>query len=81
MSDTEWRFANLTPPSKQTKEYKLGPSILDEINPESELNKSDFKGFFNMTVIFSVVFLFTKPVLNKIEGKDFFSPHLYNTFK
>lgn len=34
-----------------------------------------------MAIIFGVVFLFTNPLLNKIEGRTFFSPHLYNTFK
>lgn len=62
----EWRFPNLTPPGKNKGDYKIGPSILDECNPESLLNKSSFKGFFNMAVIFGFVFLFTKPMLNKI---------------
>ena len=77
----KWYYPNLTPPSKTKASYKTGPSILDEINPDSELNKNHFKGFFNLMVIFSVVFLFTKPILNKIENGSFFEPYLYNTFK
>lgn len=34
-----------------------------------------------MTIIFSVVFLFTKPILNKYEDGYFFENHLYDTFK
>jgi hypothetical protein len=69
---SEWRFPNLTPPHKKKHEYKTGPSIFDETNPDSELNKSNMKGFWNMTVIFGFVFLFTKPLLNKLENGYFF---------
>lgn len=34
-----------------------------------------------MTIIFAVVFLFTKPLLNKYEDGYFFEKHLYETFK
>lgn len=34
-----------------------------------------------MAVIFGVVFLFTAPLLNKIEEGNFFEPYLYDTFK
>lgn len=61
-----WRFPNLTPVGKTKTPYKIGPSILDECSPESQLNKSSFKGFYNMAIIFGIVFLFTKPLLNKI---------------
>lgn len=31
----EWRYPNLTPPGKKSQQFKTGPSILDECNPES----------------------------------------------
>lgn len=34
-----------------------------------------------MVVIFILIFLFTKPLLNKIENDYFLEPYLYNTFK
>lgn len=34
-----------------------------------------------MTAIFGTVFLFTSPVLSKIQNGYFFEPYLYNTFK
>lgn len=61
--------------------YSRGPSLLDEQNPDSKLNKSNFRGFFNMAAIFAFVFLFTSPVISKIENDYFFEPYLYHTFK
>ena len=62
---TEKQYPNILPPGK-TREYNTDPSLLDKENPESALNKSNFKGFFNMCVIFCFLFIFTTPILNKI---------------
>ena len=76
-----WNYPNLTPPDREKKPYERGPSILDVQDENSSINKSDFKGFYNMTVIFALIFLFTKPILNKIEHGYFLEPNLYHTFQ
>lgn len=45
------------------------------------MSRSSFKGFFNMICIFSIVFLFTKPIVNWFERSYFLEPYLYETFK
>lgn len=67
--------------SPKKKPYTRVPTLLDPFNPESELEQSSFKGFFNMAAIFSIVFLFTKPMVNWVERGYFLEPYLYQTFK
>lgn len=68
---TIWRYPSLPPPGKTKAPYKSIPTMLDEANPNSALNKSSFKGFFNLAVIFSITFLFTQPVVNWFEDGFF----------
>ena len=75
----EIQYPNILPSDKQ-KGYSIGPSILDHLHPDSSLNKSHFRGFFNMSIIFGFIFIFTKPILNKIENGYFLEPSLYTTF-
>lgn len=74
----EWRYPNLPP---KPFLYESGPSLLDEGDARSALNKSPIKGFFNLTVIFMSIFFITQPVVNFIDHGYFFEPTLYNTFK
>lgn len=74
-------FPNLTPPDRVKRPYPLGPSLIDQSNPDSRINHSNFRGFYNMATIFIMIFLFTKPLLNKIENGYFLEASLYLTFK
>lgn len=68
---TNWRFPSLPPPGKTKAPYKYVPTLLDKDDPDSVLNKSSFKGFFNLAVIFAITFLFTQPVVNWVEDGFF----------
>ena len=50
--------------SKKISEYH--EKDVENLISDSKLNKSRFRGFFNMMAIFASVFIFTKPLLNKI---------------
>lgn len=84
MKDNKWKYPNISsaPDHKLRKpEFKERLSLLDEYHPHSKLNTSHFRGFYNLAVMFGIVFLFTRPILNFIDRREFFSPGLYNTFK
>lgn len=79
-----WRYPNISgsPDQKLRKpELKARVSLLDEQHPESSLNKSQFRGFFNLAMMFGMIFLFTKPTLNFFNSGHFFELTLLNTFK
>ena len=79
--DRNWRYPNITPPDRVKKPYERSPSLIDQDDSNSAINKSKFRGFYNMVIIIALIYLFTKPILNKIENGYFLEPNLYNTFK
>jgi hypothetical protein len=79
-----WRYPNIAaaPDHKLRKpEFKERLSLLDEFHADSKLNTSQFRGFYNLAIMFGMLFLFTKPILNFIDTKQFLSPTLYTIFK
>ena len=79
-----WKYPNIEAPEHyRVKSPVMKPrtSLLDEFSSESKLNSSEFRGFYNLALIFGMFFLFTKPFLNFFERGNFFSPYLYNSFK
>jgi len=73
-----WKFPNFPP---KPFLYESKPSLLDEADPRSALNKSPIRGFFNLTLIFLVIFFLTQPVVNFIDHGYFLDPLLYHSFK
>ena len=74
----EWKHPNL-PPRPFT--FPNIPSHLDESNPQSSLNRSELRGFYNLVAIFGFIFLITQPVINFIDYGYFLEPTLFQTFK
>lgn len=75
MSEQEWRYPNL-PPSPFV--FARTPSLLDESNPDSALNRSQIRGFFNLAIIFLWIFFVTQPVVNFMEHGYFLDTTLYS---
>ena len=47
-------------------EYKIRISLLDECSSESYINKSAFKGFYNLGKLIGFLLLITIPLVNGI---------------
>jgi hypothetical protein len=76
-----WIYPNLPPLTHRKVLYKTGPSLLDSDSPDSELNKSNMKGFFNLIIIFSAAFLVTEPISKYLAQGVFFESYLYQNVK
>jgi|JI10StandDraft_1071094.scaffolds.fasta_scaffold2755113_1 hypothetical protein len=73
-----WKYPNLPP---KPFSYPVAVSHLDPDDPRSQLNQSQVRGFFNLLVIFGIIFFVTQPVINFIDKGYFLESTLYNTFK
>ena len=55
----EWRYPNLSP---KPFEYKVCPSLLDEMDPRSAMNQSNLRGFYNLAMVLATIFFITQPI-------------------
>ncbi|EAR83561.1 membrane bound O-acyltransferase, MBOAT protein (macronuclear) [Tetrahymena thermophila SB210] len=61
--------------------FQLRPSLLDELEENSEIRKSKFRGVFMALYLLIFTFLLSKPIQNFIKNGYAFSPVLFNSFK
>ena len=76
----KWKYPNIFPKGHQKALLSRGPSLLDPIDSNSQLNKSSIKGFYNLAIIFAVAFLITKPISKFLSEGRFFDSYLFDTF-
>lgn len=71
-----WKYPNLPPKPFQ---YPIIVSMLDSDRSDSALNNSFVRGFYNLAIIFLIIFFTTQPIVNFLEHGYWLDTTLYET--
>ena len=71
-----WKYPNLPPKPFQ---YPRIVSMLDSDRSDSALNNSFVRGFYNLAIIFLIIFFTTQPIVNFLQHGYWLDTTLYET--